>query len=176
MIYGYARVSTATQGRDGNSLEEQVAALRSYGCQEIVQEAYSGKTMERPAFQDLLAEQIQADIDSLDSMDREITALLKKRQNGYLTDDEKIRLQEFIDNREAIIIRYKLQPDSETEGFETILDKVEAEVARAQARGQQDADLSVYQNAMVAAAQGMATLNSEIDAQYDIEYALNQLM
>lgn len=36
MIYGYARVSTATQGRDGNSLEDQVAALEKYGCQEIV--------------------------------------------------------------------------------------------------------------------------------------------
>ena len=55
MIYGYARVSTATQGRDGNSLEEQVAALESYGCQEIVKEAFSGKTMERPAFKRLLA-------------------------------------------------------------------------------------------------------------------------
>ena len=54
MIYGYARVSTATQGRDGNSLEEQVAALESYGCQEIVQEAFTGKTMERPKFQHLL--------------------------------------------------------------------------------------------------------------------------
>ena len=69
-----------------------------------------------------VSEQIQADIDSLDSMDREISALLKKRQNGYLTDDEKIHLQELIDQREAIIIRYKLQPDSETEGFQTILD------------------------------------------------------
>ena len=54
MIYGYARVSTATQGRDGNSLEDQVAALTSYGCQEIIQEAFTGKTMERPAFQTLL--------------------------------------------------------------------------------------------------------------------------
>ena len=54
MIYGYARVSTATQGRDGNSLEEQVAALTAYGCQEIIQEAFTGKTMERPAFQSLL--------------------------------------------------------------------------------------------------------------------------
>ena len=54
MIYGYARVSTATQGRDGNSLEEQVAALNAYGCQEIIQEAFTGKTMERPAFQALL--------------------------------------------------------------------------------------------------------------------------
>ncbi len=54
MIYGYARVSTATQGRDGNSLEDQVAALEKYGCQSIVQEAFSGKTMERPKFQFLL--------------------------------------------------------------------------------------------------------------------------
>ncbi len=54
MIYGYARVSTATQGRDGNSLEDQVAALEKYGCQSIVQEAFSGKTMERPKFQSLL--------------------------------------------------------------------------------------------------------------------------
>ena len=55
MIFGYARVSTATQGRDGNSLEEQVAALTAYGCQEIVQEAFTGKTMERPEFTRLLS-------------------------------------------------------------------------------------------------------------------------
>ena len=54
MIYGYARVSTATQGRDGNSLEDQVAALEKYGCQEIIQEAFTGKTMERPQFVQLL--------------------------------------------------------------------------------------------------------------------------
>jgi len=54
VIDGYARVSTATQGRDGNSLEEQVAALEKYGCQEIIQEAFTGKTMERPKFMRLL--------------------------------------------------------------------------------------------------------------------------
>ena len=54
MICGYARVSTAMQGRDGNSLEDQVNALQKYGCQEIVTEAYSGKTMERPKFSALL--------------------------------------------------------------------------------------------------------------------------
>ena len=36
--YGYARVSTVTQGRDGNSLEDQVSALEKYGCQEIITE------------------------------------------------------------------------------------------------------------------------------------------
>ena len=54
MIYGYARVSTAAQSRDGNSLEEQVAALQKYGCHQIVEEAFTGKTMERPKIQKLL--------------------------------------------------------------------------------------------------------------------------
>lgn len=54
MIYGYARVSTANQGCDGNSLEEQTASLEKYGCQEIITETFSGKTMERPQFQNLL--------------------------------------------------------------------------------------------------------------------------
>lgn len=59
MIYGYARVSTTMQGRDGNSLEDQVAALEKYGCNEIIKEAFSGKTMDRPKFMRLL-EQLQS--------------------------------------------------------------------------------------------------------------------
>ncbi len=70
MIYGYARVSTATQGRDGNSLEEQVAALTAYGCQEIIQEAFSGKTMERPAFQALLSKLKTSDTLVVTKLDR----------------------------------------------------------------------------------------------------------
>lgn len=54
MIYGYARVSTATQGRDGNSLEEQENALLAAGCEKIIAEAFTGKTMSRPKFQALL--------------------------------------------------------------------------------------------------------------------------
>ena len=54
MIYGYARVSTVGQGRDGNSLEDQVKALEAYGCQEIVTEAFTGKTVDRPKFQKLM--------------------------------------------------------------------------------------------------------------------------
>ena len=50
MIYGYARVSTAGQSINGNSLGDQTRALESYGCQEIITEAFTGKTMERPAF------------------------------------------------------------------------------------------------------------------------------
>ena len=54
MIYGYARVSTATQCRDGNSLEEQVRTLKASGCQEVIEEAFTGKTMERPKLTELL--------------------------------------------------------------------------------------------------------------------------
>ena len=54
MIYGYARVSTTGQSKDGNSLEDQTRALQQYGCQEIITEAFTGKTMERPQFQQLL--------------------------------------------------------------------------------------------------------------------------
>ena len=70
MIYGYARVSTATQGRDGNSLEEQVAALTAYGCQEIIQEAFTGKTMERPQFQALLGRLQASDMLVVTKLDR----------------------------------------------------------------------------------------------------------
>lgn len=55
MIYGYARVSTTVQCRDGNSLDEQRAALEQYGCHVIVTEAFSGKTMDRPRLKALLA-------------------------------------------------------------------------------------------------------------------------
>lgn len=54
MIYGYARVSTVGQSVNGNSLEEQTKALTEYGCEEIVAEAFTGKTMERPKFAQLL--------------------------------------------------------------------------------------------------------------------------
>ena len=115
------------------------------------------------------------DIATLDAMDAEIARLLKKRQNGYFTEKDKIRLQELIDTREAIEVKYRLSP-ADADGFDTIRQKLEAEVARAQARGKQDADVTVYENAVVAAAQGLAAMNSEIDAQYDKEYALIQLI
>ena len=122
-----------------------------------------------------VSDDLAADIAALDSMDQEVERLLKKRQNGFLTDDEKIRLQELIDAREAIEVKYNLSP-ADTDGFETIGKKVEAEIARAQARGQSDADVSVYEDAMVAAAEGMAAVNAQLNEQYDREYAVIQLI
>lgn len=122
-----------------------------------------------------VVDQLTADIETLDSLDAEIEALLKKRQNGYFTEADQIRLQELIDTREAIEVKYKLSPD-DVDGFDTIRQKLEAEVARAHARGQSDADAAVYENAMLAAAEGLAAVNAEIDTQYDKEYALIQMI
>ena len=122
-----------------------------------------------------VSEQLAKDIETLDGLDAEIEALLKRRQNGYFSEDDRIRLQELIDTREAIEIKYNLTP-ADTDGFEGIAQKVEAEVARAQARGQSGADVSVYENAVKAAAEGMAAVNTELDAQYDKEYAVIQLI
>lgn len=122
-----------------------------------------------------LSAQIQADMDTLDAMDKEIAALLKKRQSKYFTEEDQRRLQELIAARGDIEIKYHLV-EADAGGFDTIRDKMAAEVARARARGQNDADVTVYQNAIAAAGQGMAAVNAQIDAQYDKEYALIQLI
>ena len=54
MIYGYARVSTVTQAKDGNSLEAQEAALKSHGATQIFSDTFTGSNTERPQLNHLL--------------------------------------------------------------------------------------------------------------------------
>lgn len=54
MIYGYARVSSKTQQKDGNSLEEQRTQLIRLGAQEIIEECFTGTTVQRPKFNELI--------------------------------------------------------------------------------------------------------------------------
>ena len=54
MIYGYCRVSTAGQGREGNSLEGQEKQLQEYNCDEIIKEVYTGTKTDRPQFTQLI--------------------------------------------------------------------------------------------------------------------------
>ena len=123
-----------------------------------------------------LSRQMRDDLKLLDSMDKEINRLLWYRQGEKLTEKNKIRLQELIDTRNAIAVKYKLIPENgETTGFDTIRKKVEAEVARAEARGR-EAGAAVYENAMVAAAQGLSSIHKDLDETYDSEYAIIQLM
>lgn len=55
MIYGYARVSTKGQARDGNSLEGQTHSLTEAGAEKIFYDSFSGRKMERPEFDKLLS-------------------------------------------------------------------------------------------------------------------------
>lgn len=53
MIYGYVRVSTKGQARDGNSIEGQIKALKEAGAEQIFCDSFTGTKMERPEFDKL---------------------------------------------------------------------------------------------------------------------------
>lgn len=92
MIYGYARVSTATQGRDGNSLEDQVAALTKYGCTDIITEAFTGKTIERPKFKSLLDSLKEGDTLVVCKLDRFARTAIEGVQTVRELFDREIRV------------------------------------------------------------------------------------
>jgi DNA invertase Pin-like site-specific DNA recombinase len=52
--WGYGRVSTKGQQKNGNSLEDQRRKLEDAGCDEIILEAYTGTKTDRPEFTKLL--------------------------------------------------------------------------------------------------------------------------
>lgn len=58
MKYGYARVSTKGQARDGNSLEAQTEKLKESGAEVIYTDSFTGTKKNRPQL-DLLLQNIQ---------------------------------------------------------------------------------------------------------------------
>lgn len=54
MVYGYCRVSTQMQARDGNSLEAQEKALKENGVEKIYSDTFTGTKAHRPEFDQLL--------------------------------------------------------------------------------------------------------------------------
>ena len=77
MIYGYARVSTYGQAKDGNSLKDQINILKSYNCHEIIEESFTGKTMDRPAFNELLKKLESGDTLIVTKLDRFARTLIE---------------------------------------------------------------------------------------------------
>lgn len=70
MIYGYARVSTTGQAKDGNSITDQTQCIRErYADAHIITEAYSG-AKERPIFNTLLARTVSGDTVVVTKLDR----------------------------------------------------------------------------------------------------------
>lgn len=54
MIYGYARVSTKGQAKDGNSLENQEKQLKDNGATKIYIDSFTGTKTDRPEFTKLM--------------------------------------------------------------------------------------------------------------------------
>ena len=70
MIYGYARVSTKGQQRDGNSLEAQEKILRESGATIIYHDAFTGTKVDRPELNKLVEMLQDGDILIVSKLDR----------------------------------------------------------------------------------------------------------
>ena len=70
MIYGYARVSTKGQAKDGNSLEAQENAIRLAGATEIYSDAFTGTKSHRPELDKLMAVMRSGDTLVVTKLDR----------------------------------------------------------------------------------------------------------
>lgn len=76
MVYGYARVSTMGQAKDGNSLEAQEKVLRENGAEVIYSDAFTGTKSDRPELNKLLSELKDGDrliVTKLDRIARSVT-------------------------------------------------------------------------------------------------------
>lgn len=70
MIYGYARVSTKGQEKNGNSLENQIELLKENGAAEIYADSFTGTKTDRPEFKKLLTVLKEGDTLIVTKLDR----------------------------------------------------------------------------------------------------------
>lgn len=70
MKYGYARVSTKKQAKDGNSLEAQEITLREHGAERIFLEKFTGTKSKRPELDKLLEVLKPGDVLIVTKLDR----------------------------------------------------------------------------------------------------------
>ena len=84
MKFGYIRVSTRKQARDGNSLEAQREALTAAGVEKIYTDAFTGTRMERPEWDKLRAQLRRGDVLIVTRLDR--LARSVSQASGLITD------------------------------------------------------------------------------------------
>lgn len=70
MKYGYIRVSTKGQAKDGNSLESQEKQLRDAGAEKIYKDVFTGKKMDRPQLNKLIKKVDDGDTIIITKLDR----------------------------------------------------------------------------------------------------------
>lgn len=70
MVYGYCRVSTKGQAKDGNSLEAQQKAVKEAGAEKIYCDAFTGTKAHRPELDKLISELNKGDKLIVTKLDR----------------------------------------------------------------------------------------------------------
>lgn len=70
MKYGYARVSTSKQYKDGNSIEYQRELLKQNGAEIIYEDKFTGTKVERPELDKLLNIAKEGDVIIVSKLDR----------------------------------------------------------------------------------------------------------
>lgn len=84
VTYGYARVSSKGQAKDGNSIEAQTDALKGAGAVEVYTDVYTGTTTDRPELDRLLQELRPGDTLVVTKLDR----IARSVQQGISLIDE----------------------------------------------------------------------------------------
>lgn len=84
VVYGYARVSSRGQARDGNSLDVQMEALRNAGAVEVYTDVYTGTKTDRPELEKLLDQLRPGDTMIVTKLDR----IARSVQQGIALIDE----------------------------------------------------------------------------------------
>lgn len=84
MKFGYIRVSTRKQARDGNSLEAQREALTAAGAEKIYTDTFTGTKMDRPEWDKLRAQLRRGDVLIVTRLDR--LARSVSQASGLITD------------------------------------------------------------------------------------------
>lgn len=110
--------------------------------------------------------QMDADLKQLDAWDKEVGDLLKKRQNGFITDEEQARLNSILKARQALKLKYSLEPEG---GYEKIVKGLQSGIERARASGE-PVDKTLIGDTMNALAEGRKSYMDALDASYDAEY------
>lgn len=116
---------------------------------------------------------MDADLKALDEYDREVAELLKKRQNGMLSEEDQARLNEIIEARAQIRMKYEL----DTNGYDQIITQMNAEIERLKAAGEGGGDTSALMgDTLNALAAGRMAYMDALAQSYDAEYARIQLI
>ena len=115
---------------------------------------------------------LDRDLKQLDAYDKEVEGLLKKRQNGLLSDEDKARLNEILEARAEIQVKYEVGDGG---GYDQVITGMRAEIERTLASGG-EIDPTLFGDTMNALAEGRKAYMDTLDASYDAEYANIQLI